>query len=89
MLSQAARRLGRPTLPLPPFGFASTASRILRATGSDIPPDLHRLLTHGRVLDTSALRDIFGYEPRHTTAEVFEQFRASIRPGVLAGVGAH
>jgi len=87
LLSQAARRLGRPTLPLPPFGFAAAARRFVRAMGSDIPPDLHRLLTFGRAIDTSALRDIFGYELTRTSQETFDDFRRSIRPGILATLG--
>ena len=87
LLSQAARRLGRPIIPLPPLGMAIAARRIIRAAGADVPPDLHRLLTYGRVLDNSALREIFGYEPMYTSAEVFEQFRQQIRPGILATFG--
>jgi UDP-glucose 4-epimerase len=87
LLSQAARRLGRPIIPLPPFGFATAARRVLRAAGSDIPPDLHRLLTYGRVVDTSALRDIFGYDQTRTSLQTFEEFRDSLRPGVMSVVG--
>jgi UDP-glucose 4-epimerase len=87
LLSQAARRLGRPTLPLPPIGFASAARRFIRAMGSDIPPDLHRLLTYGRVVDTSALRDIFGYELTQTSEQTFDDFRRSLRPGILSSLG--
>ncbi|MGA8987911.1 NAD-dependent epimerase/dehydratase family protein [Aeromicrobium sp.] len=87
LLSQAARRLGRPIIPLPPLGFATAARRVLRAAGSDISPDLHRLLTYGRVMDTAALRDIFGYELRNSSQETFEEFRRSVRPGIMAVVG--
>ncbi len=87
LLSQAARRLGRPMVPLPPIGFAVAARRFIRAMGSDIPPDLHRLLTFGRAVDTTALRDIFGYELQHTTLETFDHFRTSLRPGIMAAMG--
>jgi UDP-glucose 4-epimerase len=87
LLSQAARRLGRPLLPLPPVGFATAARRFVRAMGSDIPPDLHRLLTFGRALDTSALRDIFGYELMCTSEQTFDEFRQSLRPGLMATLG--
>jgi UDP-glucose 4-epimerase len=87
LLSQAARRLGRPVIPLPPVGFATAARRVLRAAGSDIPPDLHRLLTYGRVVDTTALREIFGYDLTRTSQETFDAFRESVRPGILTAVG--
>jgi UDP-glucose 4-epimerase len=87
LLSQVARRLGKPVLPLPPMGFAALAGRAIRTMGGDMSPDLHRLLTFGRAVDISALRDIFGFEPTYSTEETFEQFRASQRPGVLAGIG--
>jgi UDP-glucose 4-epimerase len=87
LLSQAARQLARPVIPLPPIGFAAAARRVLRAAGSDISPDLHRLLTYGRVVDTSALRDIFGYQLRHTSQETFDEFRSTVRPGIMSLVG--
>lgn len=87
LLSQASRRLGRPVIPLPPFGFGTAARRLIRVMGSDISPDLHRLLTYGRVVDTSALREIFGYQLTRTTEETFDEYRRSTKPGLLAGVG--
>ncbi|WP_456695761.1 NAD-dependent epimerase/dehydratase family protein [Aeromicrobium sp. P5_D10] len=87
LLSQAARRLGRPVIPLVPIGFAAAARRVIRTMGSDIPPDLHRLLTYGRAVDTSALRDIFGYELQRTSAETLDDFGHAIRPGLLASLG--
>jgi len=87
LLSQCARRLGRPVVPLPAVGLLSGARGVARALGADVSADLYRLLTYGRVVDTSALRDIFGYEPVHTTEQTFEEFRAASRPGMLAGMG--
>jgi UDP-glucose 4-epimerase len=87
LLSQASRRLGRPLVPLPGIGFGGAARRLIRVMGSDISPDLHRLLTYGRVVDTSALRDIFGYHLTHTTEETFDEYRRKTKPGFLAGVG--
>ena len=82
-MSQMSRRLGKPTIPMPPIGFAAASSRAVRMMGGDISPDLYRVLTHGRAVDITALREIFGYEPRHTTEQTFEEFRASVRPGPL------
>ena len=87
LLSQVARRLGKPVIPLPPLGFASLAGRAIRTMGGEMSPDLHRLLTYGRAVDIFALRDIFGFEPTYSTEQTFEQFRAGQRPGVLSGVG--
>ncbi len=87
LLSQAARRLGKPLLPLPSLGFAAGARRALKVMGSDLSPDLHRLLMYGRVVDTSALRDIFGYELKWTSEQAFEEYRSSARPGILSSLG--
>ncbi|MFD1858991.1 NAD-dependent epimerase/dehydratase family protein [Aeromicrobium camelliae] len=83
LLSQCARILGRPVAPLPPVALGAAFARFARVMGTEISPDLHRLLTYGRVVDTTALRHIFGYEPRHTTRETFESFAAALRPGLL------
>jgi UDP-glucose 4-epimerase len=87
LLSQIARRMGKPVVPLPGIGFGAAAARVVRAMGGEISPDLHRLLMHGRAVDTSALREIFGYELTATTEEVFEAFRLAQRPGVLSLLG--
>lgn len=87
LLSQIARRLGKPTIPLPPVGFAAASRRVIRMMGSEISPDLHRVLTYGRAVDIAALRDIFGYEPQYSTEETFEEFRAAVRPGPLSALG--
>lgn len=83
MLSQAARLLGRPMLPLPPVGFASSLRSTAKFLGTDLTSDLSRLLTYGRVIDTSALREKFGYTPAHSTRDVFTEFATSLRPGLL------
>jgi UDP-glucose 4-epimerase len=87
LLSQVSRRLGKPTIPLPPFGFSAASTRAVRMMGGEISPDLYRVLTHGRAVDITALRDIFGYEPKHSTEETFEEFRAAVRPGPLHVLG--
>jgi UDP-glucose 4-epimerase len=87
MLSQASRRLGKPTIPLPPIGFSAASTRAVRMMGGEISPDLYRVLTHGRAVDITALRDIFGYEPKYSTEATFEEFRASVRPGPLGVLG--
>ena len=35
-----------------------------------------RFLSHGRVVDTTRLRETFGYIPKYTTLEAFDDFVA-------------
>ncbi|MDH6576771.1 NAD-dependent epimerase/dehydratase family protein [Kitasatospora sp. MAP5-34] len=83
LLSQCARRLGRPTVPLlrPALGLVAALVRQTRLV--DISPEQIGLLTHGRVVDTSRLRETFGYLPRFTTAEAFADFAAAQPTGLL------
>ncbi len=83
LLSQCARRLGRPIVPvlLPAVTWAGAA---LRAVGlTDFSPEQLRLLTHGRVVQTRRLREILGFKPRYTTAETFAEFVRGRGPGLL------
>lgn len=83
LLSQCARRLGRPTVPMlqPVIGWVAGLVRQTRL--ADFSPEQLRLLTHGRVVDTTQLRETFGYQPRFTTAEAFGDFAAAQRTGLL------
>ncbi|MFC9734764.1 NAD-dependent epimerase/dehydratase family protein [Streptomyces roseolus] len=83
LLSQCARRLGRPTVPvlLPAVTWVGSALRTVGLT--DFAPEQIRLLTHGRVVSTVQLREVLGFRPRYSTAEAFEDFVASRGPGLL------
>jgi UDP-glucose 4-epimerase len=74
LLSQTARRLGRPTVPvlLPAVTWVGSALRSVGVT--DFSPEQIRMLTHGRVVDTTQMRETLGFEPAYTTAEVFADF---------------
>ncbi|MFK0049724.1 NAD-dependent epimerase/dehydratase family protein [Streptomyces sp. NPDC090741] len=83
LLSQCARRLGRPTVPLllPAVTWVGSA---LRAVGvTDFSPEQIRLLTHGRVVETSQMREVLGFKPMYTTAETFADFARSRGKGLL------
>ncbi|MET9886305.1 NAD-dependent epimerase/dehydratase family protein [Streptomyces sp. NPDC006430] len=83
LLSQCARRLGRPTVPLllPAVTWVGSA---LRAVGiTDFSPEQIRLLTHGRVVETSQMREVLGFKPMYTTAETFADFARSRGAGLL------
>jgi UDP-glucose 4-epimerase len=83
LLSQCARRLGRPTVPLllPAVTWAGSALRTVGLT--DFSPEQLRLLTHGRVVATRRMREILGFTPRYTTAETFADFVRGQGPGLL------
>jgi UDP-glucose 4-epimerase len=95
-LSQAIRRLGRPTLRVPSFTAAGTAAVVRRARLADFSPDQITFLTYGRAVDTTRMRTEFGFEPEYTTAAAFDDFRTSVGPGAVtkassllaAGLGA-
>ncbi|MFH8566833.1 NAD-dependent epimerase/dehydratase family protein [Streptomyces sp. NPDC017993] len=83
LLSQTSRRLGRPTLPLflPTVTWAGSALRSVGIT--DFSPEQIRMLTHGRVVQTTQMRETLGFHPQYTTAETFAEFARSRGPGLL------
>jgi UDP-glucose 4-epimerase len=83
LLSQCARRLGRPTLPLLLPAISWVAGLVRQTRLADFSPEQIRLLTHGRVVDMTQLRETFGYTPRLTTPEAFAAFAESRSTGLL------
>ncbi|WP_277035380.1 NAD-dependent epimerase/dehydratase family protein [Actinacidiphila oryziradicis] len=83
LLSQTARRLGRPTVPVL-LPAVTWMNQMLRTAGvTDFSPEQIRLLTHGRVVDTTQMRETLGFVPKFTTAEAFCDFARSRGPGLL------
>ncbi|TVP74956.1 MAG: NAD-dependent epimerase/dehydratase family protein [Nitriliruptor sp.] len=73
-LSQAIRLAGRVPVPVP-LPFVSGLSAALRRSGrADVSPDQLRMLQFGRVMDTTRLREEFGFEPEYTTRAAFDDF---------------
>jgi UDP-glucose 4-epimerase len=73
-LSQAIRRAGRVQVALP-SAVVGPVSRIIRgARLVDMTPDQMRFLNFGRVVDTTLLRETFGFTPRWTTMQAFDDF---------------
>jgi UDP-glucose 4-epimerase len=83
MLSQAARRLGRPTLPVPAPALG-TATSVLRRVGGDFPTDQAAFLTYGRGVDTSRMREVLDFHPKHTTASALADFARSVPAGLAS-----
>jgi UDP-glucose 4-epimerase len=79
MLSQAVRRLQRPTVALPPFAVGGVGSALRSARLADFSPEQLGLLTYGRGVDTTRMRTLLGFEPAYTTAEAFADFGAPLR----------
>jgi UDP-glucose 4-epimerase len=78
MLSQAVRRLQRPTVPLPPFVVGQVGSALRSARLADFSPEQTAFLTYGRGVDTTRMRVELGFEPVFTTASAFADFSASL-----------
>lgn len=90
LLSQAIRRAGRIPVPVPEPAV-STVGRLLRNSRLvDFSPEQTKFLNFGRVLDTTLLRTQFGFVPRWTTAQAFDdyvrgrQLRPTIDPARVA-----
>ena len=88
MLSQALRRLQKPTVSMPPFAVGSLGSVLRRARLADFSPEQLAFLTFGRGIDTTRMRETLGFEPRFTTEQAFEDFAASIGRGAGYAVQA-
>jgi UDP-glucose 4-epimerase len=74
LLSQAIRRAGRVPLPVP-SPAVGPVGRILRgARIVDFSPEQMRLLNFGRVVDNRRLRQVFGFTPRWTTVQAFDDY---------------
>ena len=83
LLSQTARRLGRPTVPVL-LPAVTWVGQLLRTAGvTDFSREQIRLLTHGRVVDTRQMRETLGFRPAFTTAETFHDFARTRLPGLL------
>ncbi len=76
LLSQAIRRVGRPSFPVPSPAVNLVAKAFRQAGLVDFSPEQMRYLEHGRVADVSRLQKHFGWAPRPTCA-AFDGFVTS------------
>jgi UDP-glucose 4-epimerase len=84
LLSQAIRRAGQVPIPVPEFA-ASTLGMLVRHSGAvDFSAEQVRFLAYGRVVDTTRLAEGFGFVPRFSTVDAFDDFvRSRDLPAVL------
>jgi UDP-glucose 4-epimerase len=74
LLSQMARRLRRPIVPLPAPGVPAVGQLLRRAGLVDLTSEQLDLLRRGRVLDTTAMRERLGLRATYSTAATFEAY---------------
>lgn len=74
LLSQAIRRAGRLNLPVPSMAVPTVAGFFRSARLVDFSPDQMRFLNWGRVVDTTLLKKEFGFTPRWTTQQAFDDY---------------
>lgn len=74
MLSQAIRRAGRFTMPVPSPAVSSVGRFFRSARLVDFSPEQMRFLNFGRVVDTRKLRERFGFAPRWTSQQTFDDY---------------
>lgn len=92
MLSQAVRRAGRVELSVPRAAIPLAGRLLGGARLVNFSPDLLRYLNFGRVLDTTRLRTTFGFTPRWTTRQAFDDYvrgsalRPVLDPAMLDGL---
>jgi UDP-glucose 4-epimerase len=84
MLSQAVRRLRKPSVSLPGPAVSGVASLIKSSRMADFSPEQLGFLTFGRGIDTSRMRHALGFEPEFTTAQAFADFAGAIGLGPRA-----
>ncbi|GAA4129999.1 NAD-dependent epimerase/dehydratase family protein [Nocardioides fonticola] len=80
MLSQAVRRLQRPSVALPGVAVGRVGSLLKSARLADFSPEQLAFLTYGRGVDTTRMRRVLGFEPAHDTASAFADFAALLPP---------
>jgi len=74
MLSQALRLAGKRILPVPTPMVGAVGGWFRRAGLADFSPEQIKFLTSGRGLDTTRLREKFGFTPTYSSRDAFVEF---------------
>jgi UDP-glucose 4-epimerase len=83
-LSQALRKMGRPTLGVPRAATPLVATLIRRARLVDFSADQIDALTYGRGMDTSRFTSQTGFVPGFTSLAALQEFVAASELGLLS-----
>lgn len=78
-LLQAAALLQRPVVAIPRITNGAVSTMLRRSRIIDFNADFVDLLRYGRVMDTTKMRTVLGFEPEYTTLTAFEDFGAHHR----------
>ena len=73
-LSQAIRRAGRPSIPLPQPAAPWIGGALRRLGVADFSSEQLRFLAYGRVVDTTRMREVLEFAPRYSSREAFDDF---------------
>jgi len=73
-LSQAIRRAGRPSLPLPQPAAPWIGGALRRLRVADFSSEQLRFLSYGRVVSTTRMREVLEFTPRYSSREAFDDF---------------
>ena len=69
-----------PACRCPAVAVGNLGSVLRQARLADFSPEQLGLLTFGRGVDTTRMREVLGFHPRYTTAEAFADFAAPLSP---------
>lgn len=74
LLSQAIRRAGRMPLPMLRAAIPAATKLVRGAAPVHFSSDLAGLINYGRVIDTTRLKTTFGFTPKWSTADAFDDY---------------
>ncbi|MDO5501903.1 MAG: NAD-dependent epimerase/dehydratase family protein [Actinomycetia bacterium] len=78
-VDQAVALLARPSIPVVAQAAGLIGGMFKRFGFADFSADQLSLLSFGRGVDTTRMRQSFGFEPEYTTREAFETFAEAVR----------
>jgi UDP-glucose 4-epimerase len=83
-LSQALRKMGRPTVSVPRAAAPLVATLLRQARLVDFSADQIDALTYGRGIDTSQFTSRTGFVPKFTSLAALQEFVGVSEPGLLS-----
>ncbi len=82
-LSQALRKMGRPSFLVPQSAAPLVATLVRQARLVDFSTDQIDALTYGRAMDTSRFTAETGFVPQYSSLAALEEFVSAAKPGLL------